>query len=169
MWRSHRVLILRPYYLHGRRRTNSFINLSNWSMNLKDFFTHLMQWLLYNIKLILIDPFAMSYKSVFIYFFNIFLSLLVKMSWKIGDRRSLFLKLKSKLGLCHDEFTPLKLSSAKLPLTVVEKQQLPDIKKTDSKEEFSFLKWTIHNDSRRVCANFKTDRDQLEIVMYRYR
>ena len=48
-------------------------------------------------------------------------------------------------------------------------QQLPDIEKTDSKEEISCLKWTIYNGRRKVCVNFQTDTDKLNIVVYRYR
>ena len=47
-------------------------------------------------------------------------------------------------------------------------KQLPDIEKTDSKEEISCLKWTIYNDRRKVCVNFQTDRGKLNIVVYRY-
>ena len=54
-------------------------------------------------------------------------------------------------------------------MTVVEMQQLPDIEKTDSKEEISCLKWTIYNGRRKVCVNFQTDTDKLNIVVYRYR
>ena len=46
-------------------------------------------------------------------------------------------------------------------------QQMPDIEKTDSKEEISCLKWTIFNGSRKVI--FQTDTDKLTIVVYRYR
>ena len=90
------------------------------------------------------------------------------MSWNIGENRNLFLKLKSKLGLYHVVLTTPKTSPEKLTLTVVEMQQLPDIEKTDSKEELSRLKWTIYN-SRKVCVNFQTDTDKLNIVVYRYR
>ena len=48
-------------------------------------------------------------------------------------------------------------------------QQLPDIEKTNSREEASCLKWTICNGRRKVCVNFQTDTDQLNIVVYRYR
>ena len=48
-------------------------------------------------------------------------------------------------------------------------QQLPDIEETDSKEELSCLKWTIYNGRRKVCVNFHTDTDKLNIVVYRYR
>ena len=48
-------------------------------------------------------------------------------------------------------------------------QQLPDIERTDSKEEISCLKWTIHNGRRKVCVNFQTDTDKLNTVVYRYR
>ena len=44
-------------------------------------------------------------------------------------------------------------------------QQLLDIEKTDSKEKISRLKWTIHNGSRKVCVNFQTDTDTLNIVV----
>ena len=87
------------------------------------------------------------------------------MSWSIGDNRNLFLKLKSKLGLYHVVLTTPKTSPEKLTLTVVEMQQLPDIEKTDSKEQISRLKWTIYNGRRKVCVNFQTDTDKLNIVV----
>ena len=91
------------------------------------------------------------------------------MSWNIGDNRNLFLKLKSNLGLYHVVLTTRKTSREKLTLTVVEMQQLPEIEKTDSKEEISCLKWTIYNGRRKVCVNVQTDTDKLNIVVYRYR
>ena len=90
------------------------------------------------------------------------------MSWNIGDNRNLFLKLKSKMGLYHVVLTTRKTSPKKLTLTIVEKQQLPDNEKTDSKEEISCLKWTIYNGRRKVCVNFQTDTDKLNISVYRY-
>ena len=48
-------------------------------------------------------------------------------------------------------------------------QFLPDIEKTDSKEEIFCLNWTIYNGRRKVCVNFQTDTDKLNIVVYRYR
>ena len=47
-------------------------------------------------------------------------------------------------------------------------QQLPDIKKIDSREEISRLKWKIHIGRRKVCVNFQTDSDKLNIVVYCY-
>ena len=91
------------------------------------------------------------------------------MRWNIGDKRNLFLKLKLKLGLYHVVLTTPKPSPEKLTLTVVEMQQLPDLEKTDSKDEISCLKWTIYNGKRKVCVNFQTDTDKLNIVVYRYR
>ena len=91
------------------------------------------------------------------------------MSWNIGDNRNLFLKLNSRLGLYHVVLTTPKTSSEKLTLTVVEMQQLPNIEKTDSKQEISCLNWTIYNGRRKVCVNFQTDTDKLKIVVYRYR
>ena len=92
-----------------------------------------------------------------------------KMSRNIGDNRNLFLKLKSKLGLYHVVLTTPKTSPEKLALTVVEMQQLPDIEKTDSKEEISCLKWTKYDGRKKVCVNFQTDTDKLNFVVYRYR
>ena len=58
------------------------------------------------------------------------------MSWNIGANRNLFLKLKTKLGLYHVEFKS-EVSPEKITLTLVEAQQLPDIEKSDSKDETS--------------------------------
>ena len=89
------------------------------------------------------------------------------MIWNIGDNRNLFLKLKTKLGLYHAELKS-KDSPEKITLTLVETQQLPDIEKTDSRNEISFLKWTIYNGRRKVCINFQTDTDKVHIVVNRY-
>ena len=91
------------------------------------------------------------------------------MSWNIGDNRSLFLKVKSKLGLFPIIFTTPKTSPEKLTLTVVEMQQLRDIEKADSKREISCLKLSKYNGRRRVRVNFQTDTAKLNIVVYRYR
>ena len=91
------------------------------------------------------------------------------MSWNIGDNRNVFLKLKSKLGLYHVVLTTPKTSPEKLTLTVVEMQQLSEIEKTDSKNEISWLKWTIYNGGKKVYVNFQTDTDKLNIVEHRYR
>ena len=57
------------------------------------------------------------------------------MSWNIGDNRNLFVKVKTKLGLCHVELSSKpKGSPKKVTLTLVESQQLPDIEKVDSKD-----------------------------------
>ena len=90
------------------------------------------------------------------------------MSWNIGDNRNLFLKLKTKLGLYHVE---LKSEDApeKITLTLVETQQLPDIENADSKDEISCLKWTICNGRRKICIDFQTDTDKVNIVVYRCR
>ena len=90
------------------------------------------------------------------------------MSWNIGDNRNLFLKLKTKLGLYHVEFRS-KDSPEKITLTMVETQKLSDNEKSDSKDEISCLKWTIYNGRRKVCINFQTDTDKVNIVVYRYR
>ena len=63
----------------------------------------------------------------------------------------------------------VKTLPKKITLTLVETQQLPDIEKSDSKDEISSLKWTIYNGRRKVCINFQTDTDKVNIVVYRYR
>ena len=90
------------------------------------------------------------------------------MSWKIGDNRNFFLKLKTKMGLYHVELRS-KGSPGNITLTLVETQQLPDIEKVDSKDEISCLKWTIYNGRRKVCINFQTGADKVNIVVYWYR
>ena len=72
------------------------------------------------------------------------------------------------MGLYHLELKS-KDSPEKITLTLVETQQLPDIEKSDSKDETSRLKWTIYNGRRKVCINFQTDKDKVNIVVYRYR
>ena len=93
------------------------------------------------------------------------------MSWNIGDnRRTLILKLKTKLGLYHVELrSKLKDSPEKPTLTLVKTHQLRDIEKVDSKDEITCLKWTIYNDRRKVCINIQTDADKVNIVVYSYR
>ena len=91
------------------------------------------------------------------------------MSGNIGDNRNLFLKFKSELGLYHVLLTTTLTSPKKLTLTVIEMQHLPNIEKTDFKEDLFCLKWTIYNGRRKVCMNFQTDTDNLNIVVYRYR
>ena len=121
------------------------------------------------IKLLLINPFVTFYKEKF-HLFTLYhyFSNRVKMSCNIGDNRNLFLKSKPKLGLHQVVLTTPKASPKKLTLTVVEMQQLPDIEKTDSKEARSCLKWTKYNGRRKVCVNFQTDTDKMNIVVYRY-
>ena len=91
------------------------------------------------------------------------------MSWSIADNRNLFLKINSKMGPYHVVLTTPKTSPEILTLTVVEMQQLPDIEKTDSKKEVSRQRRTLYNGRRKVCVNFRTDTDKLNIVVYRYR
>ena len=92
------------------------------------------------------------------------------MSWNIGSNRNLFLKLKTKVRLYHVELRSRpKDCPGTITLFLVETQQLPDIEKVDSKDEISCLKWTIYNGRRKVCINFQTDADKVNIVVYRYR
>ena len=48
-------------------------------------------------------------------------------------------------------------------------QHLPDIVKNVSKEEISYPKWTTFFSRQNVCLNLKTDTDNLNDVVYRYR
>ena len=91
------------------------------------------------------------------------------MSWNFGNIRNLFLKLKTKLGRYHVELGKPKDSPEEITLTLVETQQLADIEKVDSKDEFSRLKWTIYIGRRNVCIKFQTDTEKVNIVVYRYR
>ena len=88
------------------------------------------------------------------------------MSWNLGDIRNLLLMLKTQLGLYHVELrSKPKNSPQKITLTLVETQQLPDIENVDSKDDLSCLKWTIYNARRKVCINFQTDTEKLNIVV----
>ena len=75
------------------------------------------------------------------------------------------------MGLYHVELrrSKPKASPEKITLTPVETQQLPDIEKIDSKDETSCLKWTIFIVRRKICINFQTDTDKVNLVVYRYR
>ena len=68
------------------------------------------------IKLLLINPFVMFYKKLFPMFtLYYFFSNRVRMSWNIGNnRKNLFFKLTSKLGIYHVVLTIPKTSPKKL-------------------------------------------------------
>ena len=53
--------------------------------------------------------------------------------------------------------------------TKVKVQQMPKTEEIDSKIEISCLKWTIYIGRRKVCVNYKTDSDELNIVKNRSR
>ena len=73
------------------------------------------------------------------------------------------------MRLYHVALTTPETSREKQTLTVVEMQQLPDFEVTDSKEKLSRLKWTMYKGRRKVCVNFQTNTDMLNIIVYRYR
>ena len=112
---------------------------------------------------ILKNVIATIYSNHFLFLFFLF-----RMSWNIGDNRNLFLQLKTKLGLYHVQLRS-KDSPEEITLTLVETQQVPDIEKSDSKDEISCLKWTTHNGRRKTCINFQTDTDKVNIIVYHYR
>ena len=72
------------------------------------------------------------------------------------------------MGIFQDALTTPRISPKKLTLTVVQLQQLPDIERTNSKEESSCLIWIIYNGRRQVCEKFKTDTDKFNFIVYRY-
>ena len=76
------------------------------------------------------------------------------MSWNIGDNRNLFLKLKTKLELYHVELKSND-SPKKITLTPVETQQLPDIEKSDSRDEISCLKWTVYKSMHQLSNRYR--------------
>ena len=57
----------------------------------------------------------------------------------------------------------------KITPTLAETQQWPYIQKADSKDEISCLEWTLYNGRRKVCVNYQTDTDKVNLVVYHYR
>ena len=92
----------------------------------------------------------------------------VEMSWNIGDNRNVFLKLRIKLGLYHVLLASSEQTPKKVSLTIVEMQQLPEVRKFDSENEISCLRWIIFN-GRKKFVFCKTDTDYVGITEYRYR
>ena len=62
------------------------------------------------------------------------------MSWNFGDNKNLFPKLKTEVGLYHVELRKPKDFPEKSTLTLIETQQLPDMEKSDSKDDFFLFK-----------------------------
>ena len=85
------------------------------------------------IKLLLIKPIVMSYNGIcsYLLFIN-FTFKRVRTRGNIGNKKNLFLKLETKLGLFHVLLTTQKSSPEKLTLTVVEMQQLLNFDEIDS-------------------------------------
>ena len=116
------------------------------------------------IKLLVIHPFVLSYKNIFIclLFIN-FLCIPIRLSSNIGGNRNIFLELKSKLGFDHVVLKIPKSSPEKLTLTLFEIRHLQDNEKTDCREKTSCLKWTKFYARRKLFVNFHTDTDKLNI------
>ena len=72
------------------------------------------------------------------------------MSWNNGDNRNFSLKLKSNLGLYRVLLSFPKTSPRKITQTVVEMQQSPDNRRSDSNEELPRLKRKIGKGRRKV-------------------
>ena len=75
------------------------------------------------------------------------------MSCNNGVKRSIFVRLKSRFGLHHVVLTTPKTYPEKLTLTVVEKLHLPNMEKTDSKEELSCPEWLIPGGRKKMCTH----------------
>ena len=73
------------------------------------------------------------------------------------------------MGHYHVVLTTPEALPEKLTLTVVERQQMPDIGKIDSEKKNLTKLDNIYNDRRKVNVNFKNETDKLNIVGYRYR
>ena len=65
-------------------------------------------------------------------------------------------------------YLELQNFSREVKLTVVEIQHLPDIEKTDSKKN-SCLRRKSFNSRQKICVKFKSDAENFNIVVYRYR
>ena len=87
------------------------------------------------------------------------------MSWNIGDITKPLSKAKIKMVLQQIVLTTPKTSPEKPTLFIAEMQQKPYIKNPDSNEEIFCLKRTMFDGRRKVCVNFKTDTNQLNIVV----
>ena len=72
------------------------------------------------------------------------------------------------MGLYHVLLTTPKTSREEITLTLIGMQQLPENEKVDSENEI-WTKWTTDIGRGKVCISFKTDKDKLNIVVYRYR
>ena len=80
------------------------------------------------------------------------------MSWNIGNSRNLYLNMKNKLGLYH---VVLSNQDQKLSLTILEAQNLPNLKNLDIDSQISSFEWTLHNGRRRVLILY----DSVKIVI----
>ena len=74
----------------------------------------------------------------------------VEMIWNNTDIRSLFLKLRSKLGIYQVVIAKPRKSPAEIRLLRQIMQRSPDNEKTDSKDEIFCLKWALDTISRKV-------------------
>ena len=90
------------------------------------------------------------------------------MSWNIGKNRKHRSQGIIKIGTLTSCAHKTQKLSQKNSLTPMEKQQLPDMEKTNSNSEFSCLKWRKYNGRRKVCVIYQTDTDELNIFVLCY-
>ena len=91
------------------------------------------------------------------------------MVWNIGDNRIAFLNVRTKLGLNHVPITSSEQDPKKINLAIVEMQQLEEVKKFDSENKISCLRWINFNGRSKICVFCKTDTDYVGTTVYQYR
>ena len=98
------------------------------------------------------------------------ISIGVTMSWNVRYNRKLFLNLKFKSELHHVVITTPKTPPKKLTQPLVELKDLPNTEQTDSKKkEISCSKCKDLKVGGKSCVKFRTDGDNFNNVVYRYR
>ena len=86
------------------------------------------------------------------------------MSWNISFSRNLLLKLHNKLGLFH---IVLEEKSQKIPLTIIEYQNLTNLQNLDVDSQISHFEWTLHNGRRKIHIGYRSVTKKIDLVEYR--
>ena len=101
----------------------------------------------------IIETWVLSFGTICKYL--LFITLLFIRVWTM-EQLEKSLSKKSKMGLHLVIRTPKK-SLQKLTLLITEQQQLPDIAKTDRRDDTSCIKQTKHYVGRNICVHFQTN------------
>ena len=78
------------------------------------------------------------------------------MSWKIAFSRNLILKLYNKMGLFH---IVLEETSQKILLTIIESQNLSNLRNLDVDSQISHFEWILHNDRKKIHIGSDTKKN----------